>query len=142
MLNQDRSIREKITLFWADHFGTETNTIGISHFVYKHNDLLRRDCLGNFKTMVKDVTIDPGMLIYLNGYLNSASAPDENYARELLELFTLGKGPTVDYTEEDVSRAARVLTGWRINRQLHLQYSIRQNMIPATNSSPLISVVQ
>lgn len=115
MLNQDRSIREKLTLFWADHFGTETNTIGLSHFVYKHNDLLRRGCLANFKTMVKDVTVDPGMLIYLNGYLNSASAPDENYARELFELFTLGKGPTVAYSEEDVRRAARILTGWRIN---------------------------
>jgi uncharacterized protein (DUF1800 family) len=115
LLNQDRSIREKLTLFWADHFGTETNTIGLAHLVYKHNDLLRRDCLGNFKTMVKDVTTDPGMLIYLNGYLNSASAPDENYARELLELFTLGKGPTVAYTEEDVRTAARILTGWRIN---------------------------
>ncbi len=115
LLGQDRSIREKITLFWADHFGTETNTIALSHFVYKHNDLLRKGCLGNFKTLVKDVTVDPGMLIYLNGYLNSASAPDENYARELLELFTLGKGPTVAYTEDDVRKAARILTGWRIN---------------------------
>ncbi|RYY57644.1 MAG: DUF1800 domain-containing protein [Chitinophagaceae bacterium] len=115
MLSQDRSIREKLTLFWADHFGTETNTINISKFVYQHNDLLRRDCLGNFRTLVKDVTIDPGMLIYLNGYLNSASAPDENYGRELMELFTLGKGPSVVYNEEDVRRVARVLTGWRIN---------------------------
>lgn len=115
LLNQDRSIREKLTLFWADHFGTETNTIGLSHFIYKHNDLLRNGSLGNFKTLVKNVTIDPGMLIYLNGYLNSASAPDENYARELMELFTLGKGPTVAYTEDDVRKAARILTGWRIN---------------------------
>jgi len=122
MLSQDRSIREKITLFWADHFGTETNTIGKAHFVYKHNDLLRKDCLGNFKAMVKDVTTDPGMLIYLNGYLNSASAPDENYARELLELFTLGKGPTVAYTEDDVRKAARVLTGWRINETTGTTY--------------------
>lgn len=115
LLNQDRSIREKLTLFWADHFGTETNTIGLSHFVYKHNDLLRKDCLGNFKALVKNVTVDPGMLIYLNGYLNTASAPDENYARELFELFTLGKGPTVAYSEDDVRKAARILTGWRIN---------------------------
>ncbi|RYY58184.1 MAG: DUF1800 domain-containing protein, partial [Chitinophagaceae bacterium] len=115
MLNQDRSIREKLTLFWADHFGTETRTIKISKFIYQHNDLLRKDCLGNFKTMVKDVTIDPGMLVYLNGFLNSASAPDENYGRELMELFTLGKGPSVAYTETDVQRVARVLTGWRIN---------------------------
>ena len=115
MINQDRSIREKLTLFWADHWGTETRTIGISHFVYRHNELLRKDCLGNFRTMVKDVTVDAGMLIYLNGFLNSASAPDENYARELMELFTLGKGPSVQYNEDDVRRAARVLTGWRIN---------------------------
>lgn len=115
MVNQDRSIREKLTLFWADHFGTETNTIGISHFVYRHNDLLRRSCLGDFRKLIKDVTIDAGMLVYLNGYLNSASAPDENYARELMELFTLGKGPTVAYTEPDVRTAARILTGWRID---------------------------
>lgn len=115
MLNQDRSIREKMTLLWADHFGTETNTIGVANFVYGHNDLLRRDCLGNFRTLVKDVTKDPGMLIYLNGYLNSASAPDENYARELKELYTLGKGPTVAYSEEDVRTASRILTGWRID---------------------------
>lgn len=115
MLNQDRSIREKLTLFWADHFGTETNTIRAAHFIYKHNDLLRRNCLGNFRQLVKNVTVDPGMLIYLNGYLNAASAPDENYARELMELFTLGKGPTVAYTEPDVREAAKVLTGWRIN---------------------------
>lgn len=115
MLGQDRSIREKLTLFWADHFGTETGTIRISHFAYKHNDLLRKECLGNFKTLVKKVTVDPGMLIYLNGYLNAATAPDENYGRELMELFTQGKGPAVAYTEEDVRAAARVLTGWRID---------------------------
>lgn len=115
MLNQDRSIREKLTLFWADHWGTETNTIRNAHFIYKHNDLLRKSCLGNFRKMVRDVTIDPGMLVYLNGYLNDATAPDENYARELMELFTLGKGPTVQYTEPDVRTAAKVLTGWRID---------------------------
>jgi uncharacterized protein (DUF1800 family) len=115
MINQDRSIREKLTLFWADHFGTETQTIGISHYVYQHNALLRQNCLGNFKQLIKSVTIDGGMLIYLNGYLNVASAPDENYSRELQELFTLGKGPTVAYSEADVITAAKVLTGWRIN---------------------------
>ena len=115
MLEQDRSIREKLTLFWADHFGTETGTIRNATFMYRHNDLLRRDCLGNFRQLIKDVTIDAGMLIYLNGYLNEASAPDENYARELMELYTLGKGPAVRYTEEDVRTAAKILTGWRID---------------------------
>ncbi len=115
MIGQDRSIREKLTLFWADHFGTQTETIGLANFVYNHNTLLRQNGLGSFKQLVKSVTIDAGMLIFLNGYLNTASAPDENYARELQELFTLGKGPSVAYTEEDVRTAARVLTGWRIN---------------------------
>jgi uncharacterized protein (DUF1800 family) len=122
MLNQDRSVREKLTLFWADHFGTETNTIGIANHVYKHNNLLRRSCLGDFKKLVKDVTVNEGMLIYLNGYLNRGGAPDENYARELMELFTLGKGPSVKYSEEDVRTAARVLTGWRIDTTTHLAY--------------------
>jgi len=115
LINQDRSIREKINLFWADHFGTETTTIGNAHYIYWHHALLRQSCLGNFKQLIKNVTIDAGMLRYLNGYLNTNTAPDENYARELQELFTLGKGPAVAYTEQDVKTAARVLTGWRIN---------------------------
>ena len=118
MLNQDRTIREKMTLFWANHFGTETVDIGISHFMYQHHNLLRQNALGNLKQLVKAVTIDPGMLRYLNGYLNTASAPDENYSRELQELFTIGKDPVTNmdpFTEADVKQAARVLTGWRIN---------------------------
>ncbi|MGC4038210.1 MAG: DUF1800 domain-containing protein [Chitinophagaceae bacterium] len=118
MINQDRSIREKLTLFWANHFGTQVNTIKTSHFVYKHNDLLRKNCLGNFKQLIKNVTIDGGMLIFLNGYLNEKDAPDENYARELQELFTIGKDAVTNlgpYTESDVQTAAKVLTGWTIN---------------------------
>jgi uncharacterized protein (DUF1800 family) len=115
MLNQDRSIREKLTLFWADHFGTETDTIGNAHYIYWHHALLRQNCLGNFKQLIKNVTIDAGMLRYLNGYLNTNTAPDENYAREFQELFTLGKGPSVAYTEDDVKKAAKIFTGWRIN---------------------------
>lgn len=115
MINQDRSIRERLTLFWADHFGTETTTINFSHFVYHHHALLRQNALGNFKQLIKSVTIDAGMLRYLNGYLNTNTAPDENYSRELQELFTLGKGPGAGFTEDDVKAAAKVLTGWRIN---------------------------
>lgn len=118
MINQDRSIREKLTLFWANHFGTQVGTIKLSHLAYKHNDLLRKSCLGNFKQIVKDVTIDGGMLRFLNGYLNEKDAPDENYGRELQELFTIGKDPVTNigpYTESDVQAAARVLTGWSIN---------------------------
>ncbi|MES2882410.1 MAG: DUF1800 family protein, partial [Bacteroidota bacterium] len=125
MINQDRSIREKITLFWANHFGTETNDIGNAHWAYWHHQLLRQQSLGNYKTLLKAVTIDAGMLRYLNGYLNTNSAPDENYARELQELFTIGKdGVTgmAPYTEDDVKKAARVLTGWRINGTTFASY--------------------
>ncbi|MGE5520722.1 MAG: DUF1800 domain-containing protein [Candidatus Dadabacteria bacterium] len=118
MLNQDRSIREKLTLFWANHFGTETTDIGNANYAYAHHALLRANALGNFKSLVKMVTIDAGMLRYLNGYLNTNTAPDENYGRELQELFTIGKDPVTNlapYTEDDVKKAAKVLTGWRIN---------------------------
>ncbi|HVG42147.1 MAG TPA: DUF1800 domain-containing protein, partial [Chitinophagaceae bacterium] len=115
MINQERSILEKMTLFWSNHFGTETSTIGNANYVYHHHALLRKNAVGNFKQLLKAVTIDAGMLRYLNGYLNTATAPDENYGRELQELFVIGKEPTVQYTEDDVKKAAKVLTGWRIN---------------------------
>jgi uncharacterized protein (DUF1800 family) len=118
LINQDRSIREKLTLFWANHWGTETVAINNAILAYNHHNTLRNDCLGNFKTMVKDITIDPGMLVYLNGFLNTNTAPDENYAREIQELFTVGKDPITNlapYSEDDVKAAAKILTGWRIN---------------------------
>lgn len=113
MINQDRSIREKMTLFWHNHFATETNVISEPIAVYRHHTLLRTNALGNFKALVKAVTLDTGMLIYLNGFSNVKQAPDENYARELQELFTLGKTNNPNYTEDDVKAAARVLTGWK-----------------------------
>ena len=115
MIKQDRSIREKMTFLWVDHFGNETNDVGVGNWVYKQNTTIRQNCLGNFKQMVKDITTDVSMLRYLNGYLNTASAPDENYGRELQELFTVGKGPDSHYTEGDVKEAAKVLTGWQVN---------------------------
>ena len=115
MLNQDRSIREKMVFLWTDHFGNEANDVGNANWVYKQHATIRQDCLGNFKQLVRDLTVDIAMLRYLNGYLNTATAPDENYARELQELFTLGKGPGSQYTEQDVKEAAKVLTGWQVN---------------------------
>jgi uncharacterized protein (DUF1800 family) len=115
-VNQDRNIREKLTLFWHNHFATETQVVREPIVWYNHLKLLRSSCLGNFKQFVRDITIDPAMLIYLNGQLNTKAAPDENYARELQELFTLGKGEGSGYTEHDVQEAARVLTGYRVNR--------------------------
>lgn len=115
MLQQDRSILEKMTLFWHNHFATETVDVSNANFLYKHANLLRTKALGNFKQLVRDITLDPAMLIYLNGRLNTATAPDENYARELQELFTLGKENNPNYTEADVKAAAKVLTGWRVD---------------------------
>lgn len=115
MLNQDRSIKEKMIFLWVDHFGNEANEVGNANWVYRQHTTIRQHCLGNFKQMVRDMTVDIAMLRYLNGYLNTATAPDENYARELQELFTLGKGPGSQYTEQDVKEAAKVLTGWQVN---------------------------
>jgi uncharacterized protein (DUF1800 family) len=115
LINQDRSIREKMIFLWTDHFGNETGDVGNANWVYKQHELIRQSCLGNFKQMVQAITKDMAMLRYLNGYLNTATAPDENYGRELQELFTLGKGPGSQYTEGDVKEAAKVLTGWQIN---------------------------
>lgn len=115
LINQDRSIREKLNMFWIDHFGNEATDVGNGNWVYRQHSLTRQYALGNFKQMIDAITKDYAMLRYLNGYLNVASAPDENYSRELFELFTLGKGPGSQYTEADVKEAAKVLTGWRLN---------------------------
>ena len=118
MLNQQRSILEKMVLFWHNHFATETTDIGKAIWCYQNNVILRKNALGNFKVFVKNITTDTGMLRYLNGYLNTKNAPDENYGRELQELFTVGKGrdgATQTYSESDVKAAARILTGWSID---------------------------
>jgi len=116
MLNQERNIHEKMVLFWHNHFATETNIIADARFSYGYNVALRTHALGNFKNLTKAITLDPGMLVYLNGYLNEKTAADENYARELLELFTCGKGPDSLYQEEDVRAAAHVLTGYKVDK--------------------------
>jgi uncharacterized protein (DUF1800 family) len=115
MLARDRSIREKMVLFWHNHFVTESNTVDNALFCYRYNVLLRQYALGNFKALARAVTAEPAMLRYLNGYASTKKAPDENYGRELQELFTVGKGPDSHYTEEDVKAAARVLTGYTLN---------------------------
>jgi hypothetical protein len=115
MIHTEASILERMTLFWHNHFATQTSAVFYGKSIYQHNAKLRANALGNFKALTKTVTIDPMMLYYLNGYLNKVNAPDENYARELQELFTVGKDNPNHYTEADVLAAARVLTGWRIN---------------------------
>lgn len=117
MLNEGVSIKEKMTLFWYNHFVTES--VQDARAAYINNKLYREYALGNFKEFTKKVVIDPAMLNYLNGNLNTKKAPNENFARELLELFTIGKGPLVapgdytNYTEQDIKEMAKVLTGWR-----------------------------
>jgi uncharacterized protein (DUF1800 family) len=118
-LNQGRSISEKMVLFWHNHFVTQRPNINPAGYLYKYNALLRANALGNFKDFVKQVTINPAMLVYLNGNVNVKAAPDENYARELQELFTMGKGPNSKYTEDDVKAAAKVLTGYKDDLTTH-----------------------
>lgn len=116
LLLQGRSIREKLMVFWHNHFVTEIRETGDARYSYRYVELLRKHALGNFKVFVKEMTLNPAMLIYLNGDKNTKAAPDENYGRELQELFCIGKGPGSGYTEDDVKAAARVLTGFRASR--------------------------
>lgn len=118
MFVEASSLREKMTLFWHNHFVTADTAD--PRLEYKYINTLRQNALGNFKTLVKKMTIDTAMLIYLNGNQNTSKAPNENYARELLELFTIGKGNLAGpgdyttYTEMDVAAIAKCLTGWKI----------------------------
>ncbi|MCB0636204.1 MAG: DUF1800 family protein, partial [Lewinella sp.] len=119
MLEEGISLREKMSLFWHNHFAVNRNGVNDARFFYRYITTIRSQAWGNFRQLVKDMTVDPTMLRFLNGNQNTANAPNENYARELLELFTIGKGPLVgpgdytNYTEEDVVQMAKVLTGWR-----------------------------
>lgn len=116
--SQPASLQHKMTVFWHNHFVTETTMVKDSRFIYKYWKLLYDNSLGNFQRLAEQITIDPAMLIYLNGNTSTNKAPNENYARELMELFTVGKGPLIEpgnytnYTEDDVQAAAKVLTGW------------------------------
>ena len=113
------TIAEKMCLFWQNHFSAEATFD--QRATYNYFMLLRQHALGNFKQMVKDVTIDPCMLLFLNGASNNVYSPNENYARELLELFTIGKGPQIgsgdysNYTEDDVAAGAKILTGYLVD---------------------------
>ena len=127
------SVREKLTFFWQNHFGC--HLVNDPKFVYRFNMLLRRYATGNFRTLVKEVTVDPLMLIHLDGQLNKKTAPNDNYARELLELFTVGKGAQIapgDYatfTEKDVEEIAKVMTGWVVHG-----FQSKYEQIPVSNA--------
>ncbi|MCX6290803.1 MAG: DUF1800 domain-containing protein [Bacteroidetes bacterium] len=139
MLDQSHSILEKMTLFWSNHFSTESYAVNDARYSYSTNALCRQYALGNFKTLTKLITLDSGMLKYLNGYLNTNTAPDENYGRELQELFTVGKDANgvPFYSQSDVIAAAHVLTGYRINSATIASYfdSTRHDTANKTFSS-------
>ena len=119
LTKKEISVREKMTLFWHNHFAIERAKVNDPKFLYQYISMLRADALGNFKTLVEKITVSPAMLRYLDGRQNTLRKPNENYARELLELFAIGKGPAVSegdythYTEDDVLALAKILTGWR-----------------------------
>jgi len=118
-LNSDFSIAEKMTLFWQNHFAVELTNEPRAN--YRFFSLLYNNCLGNVKQLVKDVTVEPAMLLFLNGNSNTLYSPNENFARELLELYTIGKGAQIgpgdytNYTEQDVAEGARIMTGWQLS---------------------------
>lgn len=109
---QKHPLREKMALFWHDHFATEITDYQLAAFTVRHIDLLRTHALGNFKEFVRAMGLDRAMLLYLNGVQNRAGSPNENYARELLELFTMGIG---NYTQNDITEIARAFTGYYVN---------------------------
>jgi uncharacterized protein (DUF1800 family) len=106
-------ILEKMVLFWHGHFATQYAVCPSipAAMMYRQNDLLRKNYAGNLKTMLENLTIDGAMLRYLNGAENNSDSPNENYARELMELFSIGVG---NYSEQDIREAAKILTGWKV----------------------------
>jgi uncharacterized protein (DUF1800 family) len=114
MLHTSRPLQEKMTLFWHGHFATAQYKVNNATYMQQQNETLRQHALGNFKDLVTAIAKDPAMLIWLDGNTNRKGAPNENFARELMELFTLGLG---NYTEDDVKAGARAFTGWNLNRQ-------------------------
>jgi uncharacterized protein (DUF1800 family) len=109
-----------MVLFWHGHFVSEFPKVEATQYMYDQLRLFRGNAFGSFKELTKKITIDPAMLIYLDGVGSAKGGPNENYARELMELFTLGLGTYTDgthhYSEEDVIEMSRALTGWTINR--------------------------
>lgn len=115
--NGHPSVLEKLTAFWQNHFAITHSAVGDYRYTDRYLRLLRGNALGNFRTLVIEITKDPSMLVFQNGNANSKASPNENYGRELQELFTVGQrnfAGEPNYTESDVKAAARVLTGWEV----------------------------
>lgn len=114
MLHQETTIHEKLTFFWHNLLVTQFWDVFIAKNSYQYYQMLYDNAFGNYRELAEKITLNPAMLLFLNGAFNNKEAPDENYARELQELFCIGKGPNAGFTESDVYEAARILTGWSI----------------------------
>ncbi|CAB3782437.1 hypothetical protein LMG28614_01456 [Paraburkholderia ultramafica] len=112
MLSTPSPLTERMTLFWHNHFTSGQDKVPYPQQMAQQNMLLRRDALGNFGALLHDIAKDPAMLQYLDGASNRKGKPNENFAREVMELFTLGEG---HYTQRDVAEAARAYTGWSLD---------------------------
>src|SRR6266581_2349554 len=112
MLTSPAPLLEKMTLFWHGHFATSVQKVRDGYWMWLQNDTLRRNALGNFATLTKKMSRDPAMMIYLDLQKSQEEHPNENWARELMELFTVGIG---NYTEQDIRESARAFTGYRVN---------------------------
>jgi uncharacterized protein (DUF1800 family) len=111
MLYTPHPLLEKLTLFWHNHFATSNGKVQNARFMYGQYELMRRHAPGNFATLLKEMSKDPAMMVWLDTRNSKKASPNENYARELMELFSLGIG---HYTEKDIREAARAFTGWEI----------------------------
>ncbi len=116
MLHSGHPLREKLALFWHNHFATSIAKVKSPRLMFRQNQLIRTHALGDFKAFLKDMGRDVAMLLWLDSNQNVKGRPNENYAREVMELFTLGVG---NYTEKDVQEAARCFTGWHTDDELN-----------------------
>jgi uncharacterized protein (DUF1800 family) len=114
MLGTPSPFTEKMTLFWHNHFTSGVQKVKFPMLMYRQNLLLRREALGNFGVLLHDIAKDPAMILYLDNVSNHKGKPNENFAREVMELFTLGEG---HYSEQDIRDAARAFTGWGLDRE-------------------------
>ncbi|MGB1009539.1 MAG: DUF1800 domain-containing protein [Thiolinea sp.] len=114
MLTTRSPFLERMTLFWHNHFPSSVQKTKMASLLVNQNRLLRKHALGNYGLMLREIAKDPAMLVYLDGYQNRKGALNENFSRELLEIFTIGRGR---YSERDVKEAARAFTGWTINHR-------------------------
>jgi len=114
MLDTPSPLTEKMTLFWHNHFVSAQQKVKLALLMYRQNVTLRENALGHFGDLLHAIARDPAMVLYLDSAQNRKGTPNENFAREVMELFTLGEG---HYGEHDVKEAARAFTGWSLNRE-------------------------